>query len=227
MDNTMSHHPAGAWLELFMAFLKLLSSSGTVGLDWRYQSRTRTWWKTTYRRETLFPYFWTRTWPINITTDFQVVCLLSWFLVDALLTSRLDKILWPLLHYQMHEIHLCQPDWESYREANRCFAESLVPALREGDCVWIQDYHLLLLPFFLRQSLNDHMNVQIGFFLHTVFPASDFFRILPVRKDILAGLLNCDLIGFHNPDYTEHFLQCCRKIMYVSLVIGNRNMRWH
>jgi trehalose-6-phosphate synthase len=126
----------------------------------------------------------------------------------------------------MHEIHLCQPDWESYQEVNRYFAESLVPALREGDCVWIQDYHLLLLPSFLRQALSErHMNVQIGFFLHTVFPASDFFRILPVRKDILAGLLNCDLVGFHNPDYTEHFLQCCRKIMYVSLAVGNGNMR--
>jgi trehalose 6-phosphate synthase len=64
------------------------------------------------------------------------------------------------------------------------------------------------------------MNVWIGFFLHTVFPASDFFRILHVRKDILRGLLNCDLVGFHNPDYSEHFLQCCRKIMYVSLVVG-------
>jgi len=129
-----------------------------------------------------------------------------------------NKILWPLLHYQMHEIHLCQPDWESYQEANKCFAESLIPALREGDCVWIQDYHLMLLPSFLRQALKErHMKVQIGFFLHTVFPASDFFRILPVRKDILRGLLNCDLVGFHNSDHTEHFLQCCRKIMGLEV----------
>ncbi|KAH8585947.1 glycosyl transferase, partial [Bisporella sp. PMI_857] len=53
--------------------------------------------------------------------------------------------------------------------------------------------------------------------LHTVFPASDFFRILPVRKDILKFLLNCDLAGFHNPDYAEHFLQCCRKIMALEV----------
>ena len=116
----------------------------------------------------------------------------------------------------MHEIHLSQPDWESYQEVNRSFAESLVSDLSEGDIVWIQDYHLLLLPSFLRQALSEcKKEVRIGFFLHTVFPASDFLRILPVRKDILAGLLHCDLIGFHNPDYTEHFLQSCRKIMYI------------
>jgi trehalose-6-phosphate synthase len=135
-----------------------------------------------------------------------------------------DKILWPLFHYQMHEIHLSVPDWESYQEVNRCFAESLVPELSEGDVVWIQDYHLLLLPSFLRQALiKCQKEVRIGFFLHTVFPSSDFLRILPVRKDILAGLLDCDLVGFHNRDYTEHFLQSCQKIMYASRIVGNKN----
>lgn len=117
----------------------------------------------------------------------------------------------------MHEIHLSTQDWEAYQEVNRCFAESLVAELGEGDVVWVQDYHLLLLPSFLRQALKDcKVEVKIGFFLHTVFPSSDFLRILPVRKDILAGLLHCDLVGFHNPDYTEHFLQSCQKIMYAS-----------
>jgi trehalose 6-phosphate synthase len=120
----------------------------------------------------------------------------------------------------MHEIHLSQPDWEAYKETNQFFAESLIPHISEGDSVWIQDYHLFLLPYFLRQALKErHMNVKIGFFLHTVFPASDFFRILPVKKDVLTGLLNCDLVGFHNSDYTNHFLQSCEKIMYVCPVI--------
>jgi len=50
-----------------------------------------------------------------------------------------------------------------------------------------------------------------------VFPASDFFRILPMRKDILKGLLNCDVVGFHNLDYTTHFLDCCRKILGLEI----------
>jgi trehalose 6-phosphate synthase len=80
----------------------------------------------------------------------------------------------------MHEIHLSIQDWEAYQEVNRCFTESLVPELGEGDVVWIQDYHLLLLPSFLRQALSKCKRaVKIGFFLHTVFPSSDFLRICP------------------------------------------------
>ncbi|KIW36691.1 uncharacterized protein PV06_11106 [Exophiala oligosperma] len=135
-----------------------------------------------------------------------------------MLTWIPDKILWPLFHYQMHEIRLSHPDWEAYQEVNRYFAEALLPELRAGDAVWIQDYHLLLLPSFLRQALNRcKKDVKIGFFLHTVFPSSDFLRILPVREGILGGLLNCDLVGFHNSDYTDHFLQSCQKTMRLEV----------
>jgi len=98
---------------------------------------------------------------------------------------------------------------------NRLFAESIAPEVSQNSMVWIQDYHLLLLPQILRNELKARgaENVKIGFFLHTVFPASDFFRILPMRKDILKGLLSCDVVGFHNLDYTSHFLDCCRKIL--------------
>jgi trehalose 6-phosphate synthase len=71
------------------------------------------------------------------------------------------------------------------------------------------------MPQYLRQVFGDGKRIRIGFFLHTVFPSSDFFRILPVRKDLLESLLHCDLIGFHNQDYTQHFLDCCTKILCV------------
>lgn len=76
-------------------------------------------------------------------------------------------------------------------------------------------------------------NVVIGFFLHTPFPSSEIFRrvtglilpvsgwwlqpmnrrILPVRKEILLGVLSCDLIGFHTYDYARHFLSSCTRIL--------------
>lgn len=37
--------------------------------------------------------------------------------------------------------------------------------------------------------------IRIGFFLHTPFPSSEIYRILPVRREILLGVLQCDLIG--------------------------------
>lgn len=53
----------------------------------------------------------------------------------------------------------------------------------------------------------------IGFFLHTPFPSSEIYRILPVRREILLGILDCDLIGFHTYDYARHFLSSCTRIL--------------
>ncbi len=43
---------------------------------------------------------------------------------------------------------------------------------------------------------NGKEGVKIGFFLHTPFPSSEIYRILPVRREILLGVLQCDLIGW-------------------------------
>lgn len=37
--------------------------------------------------------------------------------------------------------------------------------------------------------------------------------ILPVRREILLGILHCDLIGFHTYDYARHFLSSCTRIL--------------
>lgn len=57
--------------------------------------------------------------------------------------------------------------------------------------------------------------IKIGFFLHTPFPSSEIYRILPVRREILLGILHCDLIGFHTYDYARHFLSACTRILGI------------
>jgi trehalose-6-phosphate synthase len=42
------------------------------------------------------------------------------------------------------------------------------------------------------------------------------FRILPVRKEILQGVLECDLLGFHTFDYARHFLSSCNGILGLA-----------
>ena len=80
--------------------------------------------------------------------------------------------------------------------------------------IWVHDYHLMLLPAMLRERIgNSKSNVKIGFFLHTPFPSSEIYRILPVRNEILEGILHCDLIGFHTYDYVRHFLSSCSRIL--------------
>lgn len=72
----------------------------------------------------------------------------------------------------------------------------------------------MLLPQMLRQEIGEtKKNVKIGYFLHTPFPSSEIYRILPVREALLTGLLDCDLIGFHTYDYARHFLSSCSRIL--------------
>lgn len=155
-----------------------------------------------------------------------------------------NSILWPLFHYHPGEMNFDEENWLAYRQANLKFAEAVATQVRAGDMVWVQDYHLMLLPMLLRNllengrvkngimkrelsriiegmegDLSSHTvdkpitDVKIGFFLHTPFPSSEIYRILPVRREILLGVLYCDLIGFHTYDYARHFLSSCTRIL--------------
>ncbi|SNX81752.1 probable TPS1 - alpha,alpha-trehalose-phosphate synthase, 56 KD subunit [Melanopsichium pennsylvanicum] len=201
-----------------------------------------------------------------------------------------NSILWPLFHYHPGEMNFDETNWLAYREANLRFAEKIRSIVRQGDMVWVQDYHLMLLPLMLRTLIEgseqqgatsqrelehvrhgvdgtlqlqdddllaapsgyDSVNrssspsddadgyqgrdsarspnatgrglgtsdgssgrgsIKIGFFLHTPFPSSEIYRILPVRREILLGILHCDLIGFHTYDYARHFLSSCTRIL--------------
>lgn len=125
-----------------------------------------------------------------------------------------DSILWPLFHYHPGEITFDESAWNAYRDANLQFAKAIAEDVQDGDLVWVHDYHLMLLPSMLREEIgNSKQNVKIGFFLHTPFPSSEIYRILPVRNELLLGVLHCDLIGFHTYDYARHFLSSCSRIL--------------
>lgn len=131
-----------------------------------------------------------------------------------------NSILWPLFHYHPGEISFDESHWEAYREANSYFAKAIVKTLKDGDLIWVHDYHLMLLPAMLRAEIKRMKepvkNIKIGFFLHTPFPSSEIYRILPVRDEILQGVLHCDLVGFHTYDYARHFLSACSRILGLT-----------
>ncbi|KAF5778125.1 putative alpha,alpha-trehalose-phosphate synthase (UDP-forming), Trehalose-phosphatase [Helianthus annuus] len=124
--------------------------------------------------------------------------------------------LWPLFHYMLpispdHADRFDRLLWQAYVSANKIFADKVMEvADPDEDYIWVHDYHLMILPTFLRKRYN---RVKLGFFLHSPFPSSEIYRTLPVRDEILKGLLNCDLIGFHTFDYARHFLSCCSRMM--------------
>lgn len=218
-------------------------------------------------------------------------------LADSHYNGFSNSILWPLFHYHPGEMNFDSAHWLAYREANMRFADVVSSLVQAGDMVWVQDYHLMLLPMLLRSMITGESaqgemvrqelgrvkegvddtvvkevlkmgpgvaqaedegvemlddveeeggemdvktspkrphygrgmstfqkqelvakekgkeGIRIGFFLHTPFPSSEIYRILPVRREILLGVLQCDLIGFHTYDYARHFLSSCTRIL--------------
>ncbi|GAY48453.1 hypothetical protein CUMW_111760 [Citrus unshiu] len=127
--------------------------------------------------------------------------------------------LWPLFHYMLpltasHGARFDRGEWQAYLSANKVFADKVMEVINpDEDYVWIHDYHLMVLPSFLRKRFH---RVKVGFFLHSPFPSSEIYRTLPVRDEILKSLLNSDLIGFHTFDYARHFLSSCSRMLGLN-----------
>lgn len=158
-----------------------------------------------------FLYCSTRSLPSDITTDSRVSLTLS--STGGELIS-VDSTVWPLFHYQLDKVSYDEKSTTAYRNANQIFADTIAQDLKDGDLVWVQDYHLMLLPQMLRQQAQKkQLNIRLGFFLHTPFPGEDFFTTLPSRTEVLEGILAADVIGFHTDEYRRHFLEACHEVL--------------
>jgi trehalose 6-phosphate synthase/phosphatase len=124
-----------------------------------------------------------------------------------------NNTLWPLLHGFPTRAVFDPATWHAYRDANERFVDATVARHRAGDLVWIHDYQLLLTPELLRAALPD---ARIGFFLHIPFPASESFRILPEREEILRGLLGADLVAFQTHAHLNDFRRALLEILGVD-----------
>eukprot|EP00501_MAST-03F_sp_TOSAG23-6_P001724 GSMAST32.ASY1.ANO1.1798.1 assembled CDS len=112
--------------------------------------------------------------------------------------------------YCRNTLHVCQikdqnNDWQGYTALNQIFANKISETYDEGDFIWIQDIHFLVLPSFVARKLPKS---NIGLYLYSPFPSSEIFRTLSVRDKLLRGMLNADHLGFPLFEYTRHFLAC-------------------
>jgi trehalose 6-phosphate synthase/phosphatase len=123
-----------------------------------------------------------------------------------------NRTLWPLMHSLPARAHFDRRQWEHYVAVNRRFAEAAddEAGRSEGALVWVHDYQLMLAPAQLRPRRPD---ARLAFFLHIPFPPHDIFRLLPWAREILQGLLACDLVGFHVRGYVANFLDCAERIL--------------
>lgn len=132
-----------------------------------------------------------------------------------------NRTIWPLFHYFPKRAVYENRWWQTYKQVNEKFCDEVIKLAESGDHIWVQDYHLMLLPQLIRQKLPES---EIGWFLHIPFPSFELFRLLPWRSELLEGLLGADLIGFHTHDYVRHFLSSVCRIIGLEHTLGRLNI---
>ncbi|KAF4042054.1 Glycosyltransferase family 20 [Phytophthora infestans] len=90
--------------------------------------------------------------------------------------------------------------WEAYQTVNRLLAERVGELCKENDTVWVHDYHLLLFPSYLANACR----------------SENLFRELSHGTQLLEGVLDVDIVGFHSFDHARHFLNACKRFLGLS-----------
>lgn len=128
------------------------------------------------------------------------------------------NFLWPTFHCEIPDIpssrHYEGYSWDSYVAVNQAIADQIVASYKPGDTVWVHDYHLMLVPQMVREKLP---LAPIGFFMHVAFPSSEVFRCLAYRAELLNGVLEANLVGFHIPEYAHHFKMALARVLAVDI----------
>lgn len=131
----------------------------------------------------------------------------------------------PLFHnFKTHLEHRESYDqfdnWSCYKMVNKIFSDNIVSYVNnqvkpfnKNPLVWINNIHLIMTPLYLRNRIPD---IASGLYLHSPFPASELFKIIPYRESLLKSMLNSDAIGFHSFEYARNFFTTCKRVLGVN-----------
>lgn len=143
-----------------------------------------------------------------------------------------NEVVWPLFHDLSSLCNFDPAYWLAYSRVNRKYAKAVAAHAGPRDFAWVHDYHLMRVASELR-ALGSR--ARLGFFLHIPFPSPDIFRRLPWRSEILAGLLDFDIVGFQSRHDVDNFLACVevlapraritRRVRVASVTAAGRTTR--
>lgn len=112
--------------------------------------------------------------------------------------------LWPMCHIAFQRPNFQTAHWDSYRAANRLFADAVIEeAAGQPAVVFVQDYHLALLPKMLKDR---NPNLIVAQFWHIPWPNRETFRVFPWKEELLEGMLGNDVLGFHLRHHCLNYL---------------------
>jgi trehalose 6-phosphate synthase/phosphatase len=135
-----------------------------------------------------------------------------------------NQVLWPLCHIALDRVYFRKKFWEDYAKANRAFATAALEEVRDHPLIWVHDYHLCLVPRFLREKKAD---ATIAHFWHIPWPDWSVFRVCPQAREILEGLLGNDLIGFQIPMFVKNFMDCVKECLGAEIDERRGTVTWH
>ncbi len=119
--------------------------------------------------------------------------------------------IWPLCHNTHARPIFRETDWKMYKKVNQRFADSILEELPvKSPFIFIQDYHFTLLGKMIKEKRPD---ATIALFWHIPWPNPQNFSICPYKREILDGMLGCDLIGFHVQNHCNNFLDTANKLL--------------
>jgi len=122
-----------------------------------------------------------------------------------------NHCLWDELEIKEFGEHELDAWFDAYEPVNSRFADAILEISDEDSLVLVQDYHLTLVPGYLRRK-RPHQ--AILHFTHSSFCGPQGLDRLPrgIPRRVIEGMLGADLVGLHVAPWVEGFLQCCEKI---------------
>jgi len=144
----------------------------------------------------------------------------------------IQHYLWDLAYKPAFDQGLHHAWEEGYVRVNRQFADAILSELeREPEAtVFLHDYHLYLVPYFVRLEAPDAL---LTHFVHIPWPQQDLWRVLPepIRRAVHEGLLGNDIVSFHARRWSRNFVRSCADFVGVevdeeegSLIYGDRRI---
>ncbi len=126
-----------------------------------------------------------------------------------------NSMLWPLCHQVFARPVFDPAHWDAYKKVNQTFADAVLEEVAgEPALVFVQDYHFALVPQLLKAARSDLVVAQ---FWHIPWPNAEKFLVCPWAKELLAGMLGNDLLGFHTQYDCNNFLETVDRALECRL----------
>lgn len=122
--------------------------------------------------------------------------------------------------------------WDNgYVAVNKLFAEAISKQIASAPhraLVMLQDYHLYLVPSFIRYKFRPKNKYTLAHFIHIPWPGTEDWGVLPtkMRQTILEGLCALDLLGFQTTEDGMNFLRTCESYLPKAHISFKHGRVW-